>query len=248
MISIVGYGIVGQATHVGLLDNHEVTILDTANEKFRQTVVENMHIIFICLPSDNAYDLKNILDTCKTLQVCNPDAEFVIRSTIPLSFIDTMSNNIDRWSYCPEFLRERHWKTDCLIEPIIIGCRQPSLLIKQLAYKKFNTMTIHEAATLKLALNCFNSLRVVFANHIYNICQTNGTDYDTVKKELASKIDSSEQSYLEVNELLRGFGGKCLPKDLDLLIDDFSSFNLPQSLLSAIQQDNKLWPITVRED
>ena len=248
MISIIGYGIVGQATHVGLLDNREVTIFDPANDNFSKTIVKNMDVIFICLPSNNLNDLNNILQTCQTLQSNNPDAEFVIRSTIPLSFIDTLSNNIHKWSYCPEFLRERHWKTDCKIEPIIIGSRQTSLLINLLADKKLNIMTVQEAATLKLALNCFNSLRVVFANHIYNICQTNNTNYDIVKKELESKIDSSQQSYLEVNPSLRGFGGKCLPKDLDLLISDFRHFNLTQSLFDAIQQDNQLWPITIRED
>ena len=88
MISIIGYGIVGQATHVGLLDNREVTIFDPANDNFSKTIVKNMDVIFICLPSNNLNDLNNILHTCQTLQSNNPDAEFVIRSTIPLSFID----------------------------------------------------------------------------------------------------------------------------------------------------------------
>ena len=49
---------------------------------------------------------------------------------------------------------------------------------------------------------------------------------------------------MNVNENLRGYGGKCLPKDIDFAIDIFDDCKLFQS----IKEDNQKWKITIRED
>jgi len=46
---------------------------------------------------------------------------------------------------------------------------------------------------------------------------------------------------------MRAFGGKCLPKDLNFLIDTFAKLNIPQTYFTAMKEDNQLWPVTVRK-
>jgi UDP-glucose 6-dehydrogenase len=49
---------------------------------------------------------------------------------------------------------------------------------------------------------------------------------------------------MEVNEDLRGYGGKCLPKDIDFSIDIFDDCKL----FRAIKEDNCKWKTTIRDD
>jgi UDPglucose 6-dehydrogenase len=108
-------------------------------------------------------------------------------------------------------------------------------------------MTAIEGEILKMMVNSYSALRVVFANHIYAVSQHTGADYDKIEHAY-NLVEHSDQNYLKVNDHLRAFGGKCLPKDLQFLIETFDQLNLPQTLLTSTQNDNQHWPITVRKD
>jgi UDPglucose 6-dehydrogenase len=248
-IAIVGYGIVGQATHCGLLNLVPVTIHDIGIEEFDSTVIENHDLIFMCLPTDGQEHIQLLLDECKKLSLKNPGAEFVVRSTITVSTANKLDAVCPIWTYCPEFLRERHWKLDCLQRPVLIGTDQKTSLLENIiGPPDCSIVNTKEAIITKLSVNSFNSLRVVFANHIYNLCQHTGADFELTIKQTKEHIESNPQHYFDVNEQLRGFGGKCLPKDLKLLISDFTNHHLTQTLFTAIQQDNLLWPTYIRQD
>ena len=248
-IAIVGYGIVGRATHRGLLNLTPVTIRDLGITKFNNTVIEGHDLIFVCLPTDSQEHIQLLLDECKKLSFKNPAAEIVVRSTITIDTVSKLDAMRINWVYCPEFLRERYWESDCLQRPVLIGANlKHSLLENTIGPSYCSVVTIKEAVITKLSVNSFNSLRVVFANHIYNLCQSVGADFESTIKQTKEHIESNPQKYFDVNEQLRGFGGKCLPKDLDLLISDFTKHHLTQTLFTAIQQDNLLWPTYIRKD
>jgi UDPglucose 6-dehydrogenase len=90
--------------------------------------------------------------------------------------------------------------------------------------------------------NNYYAMKVVFANHYYEICKKYDADYEVLLE--AFYESKNGQSYMEVNENLRGYGGKCLPKDIDFAIDVFRDCKLFQS----IKDDNQKWKTTVRED
>lgn len=247
MIAIVGYGIVGKATHLGLLNNCPVSILDIGINEYQQTTIVNHELIFVCLPTADQDDLDQLVCVCKNLIENNPTAELVIRSTIPVSFVDKLNHVCgNNWSYCPEFLRERHWQSDCAIKPVLVGADQNSKLVALI--KDCTVVSRQEAATIKLSVNSFNSLRVVFANHIHDLCQKSNSDYELTISQIRKQINTNPQDYFNVSNNLRGFGGKCLPKDLNILIDDFVNYQLSQTLFSSIQTDNQHWPVTIRKD
>jgi UDPglucose 6-dehydrogenase len=243
-LGIAGYGIVGRATHVGLLNNSTVIIHDTSTN----TSIEDLYIcnyVFFCIPTDTDASIQLLVQDIKRLKVVNPNCKIVIRSTVPVGTCRMIEQVIsDKIYYMPEFLRERVWETDCRNRPIIVGSDNQSvpswLLGDQCIF-----CSLEEAEVIKMLSNNMAAARVVFANHMYELSNAVGADYKSV---LAAYLQiNHDQNYLEVTEDMRAFGGKCLPKDLDFLISTFSKLNIPQTYFTAMKEDNQLWPVTVRK-
>ena len=75
-----------------------------------------------------------------------------------------------------------------------------------------------EAEMVKYFGNTWFAIKVVFANQMYDLCKKIGADYDTIM-ESASADKRIGRSHLEViHKGYRGYGGKCLPKDIKALI------------------------------
>ena len=247
--AILGYGIVGRATHHAVLgDRDDVDTFDLHNRQEFWT--RTYDLIFVCLPTATQDDLGYVEHVCQRIAAEQPRACIVVRSTVPPGFISQRLANIhDRMIYFPEFLRERCWREDSQVGAWVIGCLPPTAQVLQdLAQdREVLIMTHAEAEMLKMMVNAYAATRVVFANHVYDLCQHLGADYAQVRQGYAM-VNHQDQDYLDVREDLRGFGGKCLPKDLAFLIQAFDSAALRQTLFSSVRMDNFKWPVTVRQD
>jgi UDPglucose 6-dehydrogenase len=243
-LGIAGYGIVGKATHKGLLNEGPVVIHDIA----MGTAIEDLYVcncVFFCIPTDTDASIQLLVDEIKRLKAVNPATKIVIRSTVPVgtcAMIETTIN--DSIYYMPEFLRERMWEEDCFNRPFIVGSKDAPYP-DWLRGHEFVSVTFEEAEVIKMLSNNMAAARVVFANHMYELSKAVGADYNTVLNTYLQV--NHDQNYLEVNESMRAFGGKCLPKDLDFLISTFANLNLPQTYFTAMKEDNQLWPVTVRK-
>ena len=101
-------------------------------------------------------------------------------------------------------------------------------------------MTPTQAELVKYTKNTFYAVKVTFANQLYDICQAMGEDWyairDIITAEQAQPIGPSHLD--PIFGLMRGFGGKCLPKDslaLGVLADELG---VKYALMDAIQEDN----------
>ena len=103
-----------------------------------------------------------------------------------------------------------------------------------------------EAELLKYYNNVCNSVRISFANYMYEIAQKLGADYDKVFKGYL-KTGKSTGMYLAVNENLRGFGGMCLPKDTKAIGKLSENAGITLELISTVISDNEKVAITVFE-
>lgn len=250
-IAIVGYGIIGKATHLGLLNNDPNVIINDINIiDHVSTPVESCDLVFVCIPTGDDNEMTVMANVCRQLSLDNPHAEIVVRSTIPPSYINLINDSCrHQLVYCPEFLRERKWQSDCLIKPVLIASDKPILqFFNIVTASECQRVSLKEAAVIKLMNNVFNSMRITFANHVYEYCKSNDADFAKVIPFLKEHQKNGEQSYLEASETLRGFGGKCLPKDLKFCIEDFSKQKIKQTLFTAIEYDNANWPTTIRAD
>lgn len=226
---ILGYGIVGKATHVTFLKNKNPIIVDKGDSLEE---LLKCQYVFICLPSDNKDDLIEIQKYVKAVKTA------IIRSTVPVNFCRNL--NKDELVYIPEFLRETSWRTDCKMSQYIIAA---NIDVPSFISVDYKLMTFEEAEITKLMSNAFNSLRVVFANHMYDLAKATKSDYDNILN--AYNAVKHDDSYLHCHEYLRGFGGKCLPKDLEHLIKSMKEMSLDETLLTSVKNDNTKWKTTI---
>ena len=249
MIGIVGYGVIGKATHISVLPEEKNIIIHDINHESKLEEVYNCDVVFICIPSNDMNDIKVISEMIITLSESNSNMEIILRSTITPGFCNHISNKIQNTlTYFPEFLRDRYSTDDSLNCKSMLFASNGNTILNNIDIIKHKLikMPYTDIEILKFMRNNLNAMKVVFANHFYDICQIYGANYNNVLSNLPF-IDN-HQSYMEVNENLRGFGGKCLPKDLNIMIELFDEINLKQNLFSAINEDNDKWEITVRTD
>jgi UDPglucose 6-dehydrogenase len=241
---IVGYGIVGKATQLALLDDAEVKICDPA----LGAPIENLkdcEYVFFSIPTVVSEDIKKLIELIVEVKSQNPSTVIVVRNTLPVGTGSLIQDIIqDKILYIPEFLRDRVWQDDSQRGIFVVG-HDGAEIPKWLQDKQPIVCSLIEAEILKMFSNNYAATRVVFANHFYELSKTFNADYSSIV-EMFHKVEH-DQTYLEANENLRGFGGKCLTKDLDFIIDTFKQLGINQTYFDAIKKDNQQWPITIRK-
>ena len=241
MIGIIGYGVIGKTTHQVLCPDknvkiHDITIDTNISDLF------GSEMVFVCIPTNNHSDILEIKNIIKIFQNQSPKTEIVIRSTIIPGFFNEVMENL---TYFPEFLRERNAINDAKnAESLFYASTLQKSNLQN--YDQFNfklkRIEFSELEILKLMSNNYYAMKVVFANHYYDLCKKYNANYNVLLDSFYQVKNG--QSYMKVNENLRGYGGKCLPKDIDFAIDVFNDCNLFQS----IKEDNQKWETTVRDD
>jgi len=252
-IGIIGYGIVGQAVAYGF-SRHEIHIYD----KFKPSepldaVVANSDYIFICLPTPfkkdkQEIDLSIINQSLKEITPLTDRTDKII--VIKSSVIPGTTNNYIKtypgtlFCFNPEFLTERAFLQDFIkTDRIIIGSLNDLVTRKVSAiYQSImpNTPIFQTDPTtaemVKYMANTFLTTKVIFANEMYDICQKIGIRYEEVK-QMVTADHRIENSHLEITTL-RGFGGKCFPKDLVALLGFSQKIGVDVSLLKEVWRKN----------
>ena len=149
----------------------------------------------------------------------------------------------------PEFLREgqaiRDW--DCP-DRIVIGA-DPEGVRSVETVKRMHAginapvlvTDITSAEMVKYASNAFLATRISFINEIAALCDTLGASVDDVSQGLAMDSRTGSRVYAGV-----GYGGSCLPKDVEALYRLASAGGVESELLRAASKVNnrqKLLPL-----
>ena len=221
---VVGYGFVGKATCKALnipyyfdLKESNITLEEGAKKLF----------CFICLPTptdsrgvQKGIDL--IRDYVRQMKEYGGRNIFVIRSTVLPGTARAIAEEFGVMvASNPEMLSEDTWEKDALYPRVsIIGtdtiaARNALVGLWKARPAKFDVVTdTVTAETLKYVFNTFNTLKIVFANQIYDACQMNGADYNTIKEALMKHPWGSKHHFKVVHKGGRGAGGHCFPKDI----------------------------------
>lgn len=238
---IMGYGYVGKATHFSLLKNEDCIIHDLIFDSTLECLRE-VDFVFACIPTATARDIDELIKELISLKELNSDVKIILRSTVPIRTCERIQQEIgDYIIYIPEFLRERFWAKDSLKRPIIVG-HDDTYLPDWLKKEDMVECSCAEAELIKMFSNNFATMRIAFANLFYDLSEKVGADYDKVK-ESYFKIAHYDQTYMEVpgHDGTRGFGGKCLPKDLNFIIDTLEKENINQDWFKHVRELNKSW-------
>jgi len=99
------------------------------------------------------------------------------------------------------------------------------------------------AEMIKFASNAFLATKITFINEIGNLCKRLGIDVYGVADGMG--LDPRiGRAFLDAGI---GFGGSCLPKDLEALIDKFKKTGEESALLRAVYQVNANQPFRIVE-
>ena len=256
-IGIIGQGYVGTAIKVGFEPYYELETYDKY-DKSKTTcdlkqLVWGCELIFVCVPTPMNEDgschtdivesvIKEIDTYANGLQIV------VIKSTVPPGTTDRLDKKYDGVNviFNPEFLTEANFVEDFKNQDRIIlgGVRKGTNKLRQIYSKVFPTAHIIKtgsktAEMVKYMTNSYLATKVSFANEIYQICQKIDIDYDKVV-EYATLDERLGKTHLSVpgpdGDL--GFGGHCLPKDLNALITFAQNLDLEPIVLETINWVN----------
>ena len=105
--------------------------------------------------------------------------------------------------------------------------------------KSIVQVTATEAEIAKYFSNIYNSLRITFANGMFEVCNKLDADYQKVFNACIMR-DTISPEYLRCSSYLRGFAGHCLPKDSQafaLLVKQLGLDHI--SIFDSIVKDNQ---------
>ena len=160
-----------------------------ATSEYREAFLDSEFII-VCTPTDyneidGSFDTSSVEDIIKKVIDMNIDTTLIIKSTIPIGFVDEMrkkyhTNNI---IFSPEFLREGKALYDNLYPSrIIIGDKgekahkfadllKNSCLVSDVPIKY---MDANEAEAVKLFANTYLALRISYFNELDTYAEIKG--------------------------------------------------------------------------
>ena len=172
----------------------------------------------------------------------------VIKSTIPPQTTKLWNYKFNNLSvvFNPEFLTERNAIKDYENQKRIIlgGPKETTTILKQIFSKVFPDAYIVKtdstyAEMVKYLINTFLSVKVSFANEMYELCNELNVDYDKIV-EYAIYDERLGHSHWSVPgpDGDFGFGGHCFPKDLSALIYITEQLNTTNNVLKATKQTN----------
>lgn len=258
-LGIIGYGFVGQAVANGFNVSSGGKDSILYYDKFKESiplkkVIESSEFIFICLPTpmksdESGIDLSIFFEQMPeiTTHTDKTDKIIVIKSTITPGTTAKLEAKFPKSQFCfnPEFLTEANFLEDFInANRTVIGANN-DLVSRRVAViyrQRFPKTQIFQtdpttAEAVKYFANAFLSLKVTFANFFYDYCQKIGIKYEEVKKMAASDQRIGD-FHLDVTTL-RGFGGKCFPKDLVAIMGEFKKAGVDVSLLETMWNYNK---------
>jgi UDPglucose 6-dehydrogenase len=254
-IGIIGQGFVGSAVYKKFKQYYDVLTYDLDTSKCNSTkenLIDKSEVIFVCLPTpmnqDGTCNIDIVEDIIREINTQTTNKILVIKSTVipnTTKQINEKYTNV-QVVFNPEFLTERNAEEDYNSQKRIIlgGPRPATTKLKQVFSKVFpqadiiKTDSTH-AEMVKYLTNTFLSVKVSFANEIYQLCAGLGLDYDKVV-EYAIYDERIGKSHWSVPgpDGDFGFGGHCFPKDLSALISLTKQLDTINNVLTGAQKTN----------
>lgn len=259
-IGIIGNGFVGNATGLFKSEGVQVLIYDKDPNRRDPPSTElidffDCDFVFVCVPTpmnDDGSCHTQIVESCvyELSMVGVRDENIIVRSTVPVGFCESLGVH-----FMPEFLTESNWVEDFKSNKAwVFGADS---VFNTLAKSKFRDLislaksfgsienddiyfcSSKEAELTKLTRNAFLATKVSFFNEIYDYCEKEEVDFNTVA-ELTSLDKRIGPSHTQVPgpDGERGYGGTCFPKDISSLNHQMNQVGMEPYIVEAAKARN----------
>ena len=264
-IAIIGYGYVGKGMQKIF---PTAVVYDPAHwETIDRGAVQKCDLAIVCVPTPPTgmkeqavpdeqgsflpVDTSIVEDVVAWLET----PLILIKSTVPPGTVDRLTKKYNKAiCFSPEYMGEGgYYMPPQYVDPanpvqhpfVIVGGERESaskvmdIFIDALGPSKiYYTCSAVEAECIKYMENTWIAMKVTFVNEWKNICDRFGADYTMVREGWL--LDSRmERMHTAVFKDRRGFGGKCLPKDLHGIVSAVRSEGYEPTLLQEVWYANQ---------
>ena len=216
-------------------------------------------ILSVGTPDDGtgATSLQAIENCAKTIsELSNQSVPVLIKSTVPVGTTAKIQNLINKGlnerkadikipvASNPEFLREGVAISEFYHpDKIVLGTNDEQVV--EAAYKLYKdlmpesqeilVMSPESSELTKYASNAFLATKISYMNEISQFCSITGANIDDVRKGMGPDPNIAP-GFLYAG---CGFGGSCLPKDINSLIHQLDEEGKDFSILKAVREVNE---------
>lgn len=220
-----------------------------------EDAVKDAEVLFICvgtpLGEGGGLDLTAVRSVSEGIApLLRGYTVVLLKSTVPVGTAQTVKETIREGAgdgaefdvvSMPEFLREGAAVEDFRHpQRLVIGC--DSERAKARVLQLFGNISCpviitnhQEAELIKQVSNCFLAVKLSFANTVAAVCERIGVDVTAITRGVGADPRIGP-TYLSVG---MGYGGSCLPKDMEALIDFARRLDCEVDLLCAAQAVNR---------
>jgi UDPglucose 6-dehydrogenase len=247
-IGIAGYGSVGRYVAELAGPRHRLVIADPPQGIGRLDDLNDTDFTFICVPTPSLPS--GGCDTSIVEEVVarvRPRRALICHSTVAIGTTERlMAASGGRLVYVPQYVGEsadHYYRQQGNLDFLILGGYDPAVSAVRDLFRALHGDRIRQAVVtpttaeiVKYMENTFLAAKVAFCNEFYDLAQAFGVEYETVRQLwlLDHRIHPSHT----VVTPERGYGGRCLPKDVDAVCRTAREVGAPLEIMEAVQRAN----------